>query len=94
MFALIPYHKVKNPHPKGAALVEPPIGGQNNFLQTRPSRYQTFVNGRPPSLGHRFANAGTGYELFKKRPFQPFPFGTGIASPHDPTLRVGVSDSL
>jgi hypothetical protein len=28
-----------------------------------------------------------------ERPYRPFPFGTGIASPHYPTLRVGISES-
>jgi hypothetical protein len=26
-----------------------------------------------------------------ERPFRPFPFGTGLASPHPPTRRVGIS---
>ena len=28
------------------------------------------------------------------RPVRPFPFRTGLASPHDPTLRVGVSNLI
>ena len=29
-----------------------------------------------------------------ERPFRPYPFGTGLASPHDPTRRAGVSTSI
>jgi hypothetical protein len=29
-----------------------------------------------------------------ERPYRPFPSGTGIASPHHPTRRAGVSTSI
>jgi hypothetical protein len=33
-------------------------------------------------------------KVSSERPFRPFPFGTGLASPHDPTRSVGASTCI
>ncbi len=85
------YRLCKYPHPQGAALTKPPVGGQIILPCIGYCSSNTIA--ASVSCRHR-----GGCQMFlictRIQPFGHFPSGTGLASPHDPTHRVGVSISI